>query len=125
MGRRRGLRADDFAAQRSSLGPLSLFLLDLTEIDVRDDLIATLRRMIVNDLYVEIAEEQIGLDDGLQTIVGLDSIGFVELRVLCEQRFNVQISDDDYTPENFSSLRRVANLVDRLQSGRSATVQGV
>jgi acyl carrier protein len=89
---------------------------------VRDDLIAALRRMIVNDLYVEIAEDQIGLDDGLQTIVGLDSIGFVELRVLCEQRFNVQISDDDYTPENFSSVRRVANLVERLQAARTAAV---
>ncbi|MFN0054074.1 MAG: acyl carrier protein [Planctomycetales bacterium] len=83
---------------------------------MRDDLIAALRRMIVNDLYVEVPEEQIGLDDGLRTIVGLDSIGFVELRVLCEQRFNVQISDEDYTPENFTSIRCVANLVDRLQT---------
>jgi acyl carrier protein len=91
---------------------------------VRDDLICALRRMIVNDLFVEIAEEQIGLDDGLQMIVGLDSIGFVELRVLCEQRFNVQINDDDYIPENFSSIRRVANLVDRLQSARNAAVAG-
>jgi acyl carrier protein len=76
--------------------------------------------MIVNDLFVEIAEDQIGLDDGLRTIVGLDSIGFVELRVLCEQRFNVQISDDDYTPENFTSIRLVANLIDRLQAARKS-----
>jgi acyl carrier protein len=89
---------------------------------MRDDLIAALRRMIVNDLFVEIAEDQIGLDDGLRTIIGLDSIGFVELRVQCEQRFNVQISDDDYTPENFTSIRQVANLIDRLQAARKAAV---
>jgi acyl carrier protein len=89
---------------------------------MRDDLIAALRRMIVNDLYVEIAEERIGLDDGLRTVVGLDSIGFVEMRVLCEQRFNVQINDDDYTPENFTSIRLVANLIDRLQNARKAAV---
>ena len=76
--------------------------------------------MIVSDLYVEIAEDDIGLDDGLRTVVGLDSVGFVEMRVLCEQRFNVEISDNDYTPENFTSIRLLANLIDRLQGQKSA-----
>jgi acyl carrier protein len=87
---------------------------------MREDLIATLRKMIVNDLFVEIAENDIGLDDGLRTVVGLDSVGFVDLRALCEQRFNVEISDDDYTPENFTSLRLLANLIDRLQTKKAA-----
>jgi len=97
----------------------------MTNETVRDDLIRALRRMIVNDLFVEIAEDQIGLDDGLRTIVGLDSIGFVELRVQCEQKFNVQINDDDYTPENFTSIRLLANLIDRLQSARKAAAPTV
>ena len=83
---------------------------------MREDVIAELRRMTVNDLFVEIAEDQIGLDDGLRTVIGLDSVGFVELRVLCEQRFNVEISDEDYTPENFTSIRLLAELIDRLQA---------
>jgi len=83
---------------------------------VRDDVIAALRRIIVQDLFVEMQPEDIGLDDGLRTVVGLDSVGFVELRVLCERKFGVQILDEDYTPENFSSIRRIANLIDRLQS---------
>jgi len=87
---------------------------------MREDLIAALRKMIVNDLFVEIAENDIGLDDGLRTVVGLDSVGFVDLRALCEQRFNVEISDDDYTPENFTSIRVLANLIDRLQTERDA-----
>jgi acyl carrier protein len=82
---------------------------------MREDVIAALRTMIVNDLFVEIAEDQIGLDDGLRTVIGLDSVGFVELRVLCEQKFNIEINDDDYTPENFSSIRLLAALIDRLQ----------
>jgi acyl carrier protein len=88
---------------------------------MRDDLVLALRGMIVNDLFVEISEEQIGLDDGLRKVVGLDSVGFVELRVLCEQRFNVEINDDDYTPENFTSIRLLANLIDRLQASRDVT----
>ena len=91
---------------------------------MRDDLIAALRKMLVEDLFVEIPADQIGLDDGLRSVVGLDSVGFVELRVLCERRFNVQISDDDYTPENFSSVRLVAALIDRLQHARPAPGPG-
>ena len=87
---------------------------------MREDVIAALRKIIVNDLFVEIAEEQIGLDDGLRTVVGLDSVGFVELRVICEQKFNIEINDDDYTPENFTSIRLLASLIDRLQAKRQA-----
>lgn len=86
---------------------------------MRDDLIADLRRMLVNDLFVELPEEQIGLDDGLRTVVGLDSIGFIELRTRCERQFNVVISDDDYTPDNFSSLRRLSTLIEHLQANRA------
>jgi acyl carrier protein len=86
---------------------------------VNDDAVAAIRRMLVNDLYVEIPEADIGLDDGLQTVVGLDSIGFSELRILCERRFGVQIDDDNYVPENFSSVRRVADLVTRLREARA------
>jgi acyl carrier protein len=86
---------------------------------MREDLIASLRAIIVKDLFVEIAESDIGLDDGLRTVVGLDSVGFVELRVLCEQQFNIEINDDDYTPENFRSIRVLANLIDRLQTQKN------
>jgi len=87
---------------------------------MHEDLIASLRKIIVNDLFVEIAENDIGLDDGLRTVVGLDSVGFVELRVLCEQKFNIEINDDDYTPENFRSINQLVNLIDRLQSQKIA-----
>ena len=86
---------------------------------MRDDIIATLRRLLVNDLYVELAEDQIGLDDGLQNVVGLDSIGFSELRILCERKFGVEISDEEYSPENFSSVRKIATLVERLQAAKA------
>jgi acyl carrier protein len=87
---------------------------------MREDLIASLRKIIVNDLFVEIAENDIGLDDGLRTVVGLDSVGFVELRVLCEQKFNIEINDDDYTPDNFRSINQLVNLIERLQSQKNA-----
>ena len=91
-----------------------------TDMHVEDQL----KHIIINDLYVETTPDKIGLDDGLRTVVGLDSVGFVELRVQCERRFGIQISDDDYTPENFSSIRRVATLVGRLQAARNEKKAG-
>ncbi len=83
---------------------------------MQDDIIDAIRRMLVNDLFVELPEDRIGLDDGLQTVVGLDSIGFSELRILCERKFNVQISDEDFSPENFSSVRRLATFLERIRN---------
>lgn len=77
------------------------------------EVIATLKRILVNDLFVEAAEDTIGLDDGLQTTLGLDSISFVELRVRCEETFGIVIEDDDFSPENFRTLNRLARLVER------------
>ena len=90
---------------------------DLIQFDER---VAVLRKMLVNDLYVELQPEQIGLDDGLQTVVGLDSIGFSELRILCERKFDVQISDDEYSPENFSSVRKIAKRIFALKTRLSS-----
>ena len=83
---------------------------------MRDDTVTALKNLLIDHLYVDIPEDQIGVDDGLRTIVGLDSVGFVELRLLCERRFNVLISDEDYTPAHFGSLRPLAELIERLQS---------
>jgi acyl carrier protein len=57
---------------------------------------------------------------------GLDSVGFLELRVQCEDRFGITISDDDFNADNFATLGGVVALVDRLlaASGQQATTHG-
>ena len=67
-------------------------------------IIRDLKRMLISDLFVELTEEQIGLDDGLQTKLGLDSVSFVELKMLCEQHFGIAIDDSEMSPENFRSV---------------------
>ncbi|MEK8107764.1 acyl carrier protein [Micromonospora sp. M12] len=75
-----------------------------------------IRKILNSELFVEVPPEQIGLDDSLRAAYGLDSLGFVELRVQCEDMFDVRISDDDFTPENFQSVQAVADLVHRLRA---------
>ncbi|MFD6565086.1 acyl carrier protein [Micromonospora profundi] len=75
-----------------------------------------IRKILNSELFVEVPPEQIGLDDSLRAGYGLDSLGFVELRVQCEDMFDVRISDEDFTPENFQSVRTVTDLVNRLRA---------
>ncbi|WP_305787936.1 acyl carrier protein [Symbioplanes lichenis] len=86
---------------------------------VRDEIDVVVRTILQDDLFVEVPPELMGLDDSLRASYGLDSLGFVELRVQCENRFGVHISDDDFSPENFASIRAVTDLVRRLRPAPS------
>jgi acyl carrier protein len=72
--------------------------------------------LLIRDLFVELEPDQIGDQDGLQSTIGLDSVGFIELRVLCEKHFGIQISDGEFCPENFRSLDRLASFVSSKKS---------
>ncbi|GGQ65172.1 acyl carrier protein [Couchioplanes azureus] len=80
-----------------------------------DNVEQTICKIMNTELFVETPADRIDLDESLRDGYGLDSLGFVELRVQCEDLFAVQIGDDDFTPENFSTVRSVANLVRKLQ----------
>ncbi|GAA2225067.1 acyl carrier protein [Streptomyces amakusaensis] len=80
------------------------------------DIEGTIRKILTAELFLEAPPEEIGAEDSLRAVHGLDSLGFAELRVLCEESFAVRISDDDFTPENFRSLSTVTALVARLRA---------
>jgi acyl carrier protein len=82
-----------------------------------NDIERAIASILVTDLFVEVPEDRITPDDRLRGDLGLDSLGFVELRVQCENTFGITISDDDFTPENFTSIRTIADLVRTLQAG--------
>ncbi|TDD61597.1 acyl carrier protein [Kribbella antibiotica] len=86
-----------------------------------DTIESALRSILVTDLFVETPADRIGPDDRLRAELGLDSLGFVELRVQAENTFGVTISDADFTPANFTSIRSVAELVRDLQARSQAT----
>lgn len=75
----------------------------------------TLMQILVNEVYVSVPASQIKVEDSLRDVLGLDSLGFVELRAQCDDTFGVTISDDDFCPENFASVRTLAQLVSRLR----------
>ena len=82
---------------------------------MREDITHTIKNFLITDLFVDVPADQINVDDGLQSVLGLDSIGFLELRVLCEKEFKIRITDADFSPANFRSIRCLTELVERLQ----------
>ncbi|NMO13933.1 acyl carrier protein [Pyxidicoccus fallax] len=83
---------------------------------MHEELTASIKKILINNLFVELPPEQIGADDGLQSVIGLDSVGFLELRVICEDEFKVSISDEDFNSENFRTVNQIATLIAGLKA---------
>lgn len=79
----------------------------------------TIKNVLVNEIFVEIPPDQMDEHDSMRNAFGLDSVGFVELRVQCEELFAITIPDDDFTPENFSSIHHLVALVERLVAAKA------
>ena len=78
-----------------------------------------LRDILIDDLFVELEKDKILPTYSLRQDLGIDSLGFVELREQVERRFSIAISDDDFTPENFSTISSLAILINRHSSVNS------
>lgn len=48
------------------------------------------------------------LDEGI-----IDSTGVLELVTYLEEQFHIKVMDDELVPENFDSINKVANFIER------------
>lgn len=78
-----------------------------------------LRDILIEHLFIEVDKDRILSTYSLRQDLGIDSLGFVELKEQVEQRFGIEISDDDFTPEHFSTLSSLASLITRYCSAHS------
>jgi acyl carrier protein len=78
----------------------------------RMDVQQTIKGILAAEINVDVALHRMTSEDGLRDIYGLDSIGFVELRVQCEDAFGITITDDEFAPENFATLGSITALVE-------------
>ncbi len=49
----------------------------------------------------------------------LDSMALVKLITFLEERFGVELSDDEFDPDHFETLTAIKDLVERKQSAKS------
>ncbi len=64
--------------------------------------------------------EKLQEDVSLRASGVLDSLGFLGVITFMEQRFGIKISDSEVVPENFDTLRRMSEFVERKMGERIA-----
>ncbi|MFK5970140.1 MAG: alpha/beta fold hydrolase [Candidatus Marithrix sp.] len=87
-----------------------------------DDLLNQLKIIVSEKLDVNLKVEEIDenaslFEDGL----GIDSIAIVTLLSLLEKQFDIQFSEDDLTPENFSNLNLLAKVLANKVNNKATT----
>ena len=73
-------------------------------------------QLFTEQLSIEVPTEDTDLLDGGI----LDSLKFVELLVQLEQRFGTRVNLNEFEPENFRSINRIAQFVVQQASAQAA-----
>ncbi len=74
-----------------------------------------IRRFIISELMHKENESCLKLDDPILRKGIIDSIGIQQLVAFLESEFNIAISDDELTAENFQTVLSISNLVKKLE----------
>ncbi len=81
-----------------------------------------LKDILIKDLYIEHEKNKILPTHSFRNDLGVDSIGFVELKSQVEKQFSIVIHDDDFTPDNFSTISSLTELINSY--GKTNGAQG-
>lgn len=82
--------------------------------EVRDQI----KSMIVERLFLDVAPEDIGDEDSLPEKYGVDSVNLFEIVVGLEEVFGVTLSDEELSVEAFSTVAKIADVVEAKQAGQ-------
>lgn len=82
----------------------------------------TIIGILIDDLFISTPRSDIDTEINMRDGLGLDSLGFSELRAQCEYAFNIKIEDEYFTPQYFDSIKTLTNLISDLT--QSANGQG-
>lgn len=66
---------------------------------------------------LELEGENIENDESLQENYGLDSMGFIQLVVALEQEFHIEFDDEVLMIQNFDTINKIVELVQRVKDG--------
>lgn len=82
---------------------------------------ATVRQFIQDNFIMGSNGPTFADGDSFMDLHIVDSTGFLELVTFLEERYGIQVGDDDMVPENLDSLDNIAAYVSRVLSSASAS----
>ena len=71
------------------------------------------RQFLADNFILDDGGAGLGADESLTQAGVLDSMGVLELIMFVEERFKLKVPDQDMLPENFDSVRAIADYVER------------
>jgi acyl carrier protein len=77
----------------------------------RNQIVSDLKRILTQDLFVAIPESEIRLNDSLADDLGIDSVGFVELVTLVEEKYGIEIDSRDANSESLRTLDALSGFI--------------
>lgn len=81
---------------------------------------AELESFIVGEITLGVELQSIAPDENLLSLGIIDSLGVTVLVTFVEERFGIEVTDDDLTPANFQSLARIEDFIARKQPAPEA-----
>ena len=81
-----------------------------------EQIVADLKKILVEDLFVEIPIEKIKDTDALSTDIGLDSVGQIEFVSMIEERYGLKID----VKESAADLKTLVSTADYIRKNARA-----
>jgi acyl carrier protein len=75
----------------------------------------TIRTFLVEDVFYDRDLKDLKTDDSLLAKGLLDSMSILKTVTFCEEQFGITIPDEDVLPDNFESVKAIAQLVERVK----------
>jgi acyl carrier protein len=77
----------------------------------KHEIVNDLKRILTQDLFVAIPENEIKLDDSLADDLGVDSVGLVELVTILEEKYGIEIDGREAASEPLRTLDGLSNFI--------------
>lgn len=75
------------------------------------DIRSRIKNMLVERLMLNIPPEQIDDAEDLAAAYDLDSVRLFELVIGTEEEFEISFEDDEFSPEKFSTVNSIAEVI--------------
>lgn len=80
-----------------------------------DSLLPSIKKLLVERLFLDVAPETIGDDEDILQRFAIDSVRIFEVVVGLEESFGVSFADQDFAIARFSTPRKIAEVVSARQ----------
>ncbi len=76
-------------------------------------ILVDLEKLLLNDIAVGIRKKTFEPEENLLENGVLDSLGIMKLTVAMEERFGIEVDDEEIVPENFQNLASMTRFVEQ------------